>query len=164
MARSYEPWERRLVAEYVPRAHPRGDWDFNVRLGGPPHGMSWERYTAPEQRALGGVFRRWVDALVRYPDRIVCVEGKMVLEPVALAELELYARLLPASNDYWYASGSRIELEAVYAVADPVIEAMGREKGIRMVLYRPTFYDTWLVSMAVQHRRASPALVTRQIS
>ena len=84
------------------------------------------------------------------------VEAKVRGTPGVLEQLDLYARLFPLSPDYQHLIGRTVVRDLVWAVADPVIESMARERGIRVHLFHPAWVDEYLETL--RHRDRTPTL------
>lgn len=140
----YTPAERRLVAEWAAREYPDELKLFQFRIGAGPRSMAETGLTEEEWRSSYGMLRRYADVLVVTDDRWILVEGKIVSAPVAVGELELYARLLPSTPELADLPRAPIELVLLYAVEDAAVSAMARDKGMRTVLFRPPWVDEYL--------------------
>lgn len=141
--RDWQPREQRLVSEFVAEFY--GDYDSrtHVHLGGTPprfKGM----FAKPEDARLLGVFRRWADALVLMPDRMVLIEGKILPQPGVLSQLSLYERLIPNTPELSEHHGKPVEKVLVCAIEDALITQLAREDGIRVVIYSPPWIKDYL--------------------
>jgi hypothetical protein len=151
--RQWQPREMRMVAEYLAKHY--GDYPFmtRVRLGSHHPKLHPEDMEESEQRMVG-VFRRWADAIVFMPDRLVLIEAKIRPTPGVISQIELYERLLPHTPELTEYKGRPIEKVLLYAIEDPVITAMAREKGIKAVYYRPEWVEEYLTELYPRERRA----------
>ena len=82
------------------------------------------------------------------------VEAKIRLVPGALEQLELYRRLFPKTPELAHLRDRRLELHVVYAVEDPALVALARERGVNVHLFRPPWVDAYLAELAHRERRA----------
>src|SRR6266540_3988410 len=135
-----EPREMRLVAEWAVRTFPLAELKLRVDVGDLRTALQDTGLTAAELRRLGRS-RRWVDAMIS-------------LVPGALEQLELYRRLFPKTPELAHLRDRRLELHVVYAVEDPVLVALARERGVRVHLFRPAWVDAYLAEL--EHRRRRP--------
>ena len=154
MPRTWEPRERRLVSEWTRLTFPTGHVKENVRLGALNPALQDTTLTENELRALG-VFRRWVDALVIEPKVVHLVEGKIRNTPGALEQLALYRHLLPLTPELQDVAHLPIVSHLVWVIADPVVEMMAREQGVRVHVYHPPWVDDYLKMLHPRERRAS---------
>jgi len=141
--RDWQPREQRLVAEYIARFYPEDPSRTHVHLGMVPPRVRG-RYIDDRATRLIGVFRRWADALVFLPDRIILIEGKILPQPGVLSQLKLYARLLPATPELAEHRHKPIEKVLVCAIEDPQITAMAREENVKVVTFKPAWLDDYL--------------------
>ena len=142
-SRNWQPREQRLVSEFVAEFY--GDYESrtHVHLGSTParfKGM----YAKEENGRLLGVFRRWADALVFMPDRLVLIEGKILPQPGVLSQLKLYEELIPKTPELSEHRSKPIEKILICAIEDPLISELARREGVRVIIYRPKWIDTYL--------------------
>ena len=88
--RDWQPREQRLVSEFVARFYPGYESSTHVHLGSTPPRLKG-KFTTDAEARLVGVFRRWADALVFLPDRVVLIEGK-ILPPPGYCHSSSYTR------------------------------------------------------------------------
>ncbi len=143
----------RLVAEWAVRTFPLAELKLRVDVGDLRTALQDTGLTAAELRRLGRS-RRWVDAMIVEPAAVHLVEAKISLVPGALEQLELYRRLFPKTPELAHLRDRRLELHVVYAVEDPVLVALARERGVRVHLFRPAWVDAYLAEL--EHRRRRP--------
>jgi hypothetical protein len=153
MPRDWTPREMRLVAEWAVRTYPAAVLRFRVDVGDLRTAMDATGLSPAELRRLGRS-RRWVDAMIVEPAAVHLVEAKINLVPGALEQLELYRRLFPKTPELAHLRDRRLELHVVYAVEDPVLVALARERGVRVHLFRPPWVDAYLAELAHRARRA----------
>src|SRR5712691_8968210 len=127
MPRDWTPRESRLVAEWVTQTWPHAIIKFRVDVGDLTPAMSATGLSAAELRKLGRS-RRWVDAMVVEPATVHLVEAKIRLEPGALEQLELYKALFPKTPEFQDLVGRDLQLHLVYAIEDPVLTAIARQR------------------------------------
>ena len=100
-----------------------------VRLGFPASQLLFEGMTA-EDLALLRVWQRWADAVVALPDKLILIEAKIRPRLGPLEALQVYGRLLEGDPTYTPLQRKKIEKWFIYAIEDPVLNALAREMGI----------------------------------
>jgi len=156
MAKEKRKWqarEMRLVSEYLAANYADYTTQTRVRLGSVHSDLHPEKLSPAELRAVG-VWRRWADAIVVMPDRLILIEAAIRPNPGDISQLELYEHLLPKTPELAEHSGKRIEKVLLYALEDPVIVAMARERGIRVVYFRPAWVEEYLAILYPRERRS----------
>ena len=151
--RKWEEREMRMLSEYLARFEPLGHWLTRVRLGEIAPAIKGVDLS-PEEIAMFGVTRRWADAVGIYPDKVVIVEAAIRTHPGKISQLELYARLFKVTyefREYWHLP---LELWLLYAIEDPVLISMARDKGIRCTEYKPAWLPDYLALLMPRERRA----------
>lgn len=141
--RDWQPREQRLVSEFVAKFYPKNESRTHVHLGAlPPRfkGM----YTTDEQARMLGVFRRWADAVVLMPDRIILIEGKILPQPGVISQLKLYEELIPLTAEFLEHRNKPIEKVLVCAIDDRLITTLARREGIRVIIFRPPWIDDYM--------------------
>lgn len=144
--------EMRLVGEWLRERRAQYWYQMRVRLGRLSPELDRPDLSEAERRLVHGAFARWADALVELPDRTELIEAKIVAAPGAIAQLELYERLLPETPDLAHRRGLPITLVLLYAVEDPDVSALAREKGIMLEQYRPSWVDEHLGTLRARQR------------
>lgn len=153
MPRDWTPREMRLVAEWAFRTFPNGLVRFRVDLGDLKPALGTTGLTAAELRGLGRS-RRWVDAMIVEPEVVHLAEAKIRLVPGALEQLELYRRLFPLTVELEHLRDRRLELHLVFAVEDPIMSAIARERGVKVHVFHPPWVDLYLGELEHRARRA----------
>lgn len=146
----------RLVAEWLAQRRADHWYQVRVRLGELPEGVGASAASDAEREMLRGAFARWADAIVELPDRTELIEAKIVMTPGAIAQLDVYARLLPLTPTLSHRRGLPIEKVYLYAVPDAVVLQVAREHNIRTEQYRPPWVDEQLARLRGRQRRATP--------
>ena len=152
MPRKWQPREMRMLAEWLAERWPRTEYLTRVRLGRIEPRIGAAELSPEEIRALG-VHRRWADAVVLLPDRVLLVEAKIRPQPGVISQLELYARLLPHTPELAEHAHKPIEMILVYAIEDELINQLAREKGIRCVMYHPNWIDAYIDELYPRERQ-----------
>ncbi len=153
MPRDWTPRESRLIAEWAIRTFPNGHVRFRVDLGNLKPALATTGLSPNELRALGRS-RRWVDAMIVEPEVVHLAEAKIRLSPGALEQLELYRRLFPMTPELEHLRDRRLELHLVFAVEDPVLTAIARERGVKVHTFHPPWVDDYLALLLHGERRA----------
>ena len=156
MAKAKRQWqarEQRLVSEYLAEHYGRYETMTRVRLGSINPALHPEKLTTAELRAVG-VWRRWADAIVVMPDKLVLIEAKIRPNPGVISQLELYEHLVPLTPELKEHKAKRIEKVLLLCINDPVVVSMAREKGIKVVHYKPDWVDEYLDILYPRERRA----------
>ena len=151
--RNWEPREMRLVAEYLAKHYAKYEAMTRVRLGSVHPDLQPGSLSDAELRAVG-VWRRWADAIVIMPDRLVLIEAKIRPNPGDISQLELYEHLLPLTPELAEHKSKRIEKLLLWALPDDAVAAMARERGIRVVMFKPNWVDDYLETLYPRERRA----------
>ena len=128
-------WERLLVYEYVQTYYLDVPHWFREEVGPLPQG---------ENPMLYAKTRRWADAIVHLPDKTLLIEGKMKAEPSVIGQLLNYRNLLPQTPLFYKYREIPIEMQLVCAKIDTDTEALVKQAGIDVVMFKPSNYDTWV--------------------
>jgi hypothetical protein len=105
-----------------------------------------------EERRMIGVHRRWADAVVLLPDRVILVEAKIRPQPGVISQLTTYARLLPHTPELGRHADLPIEMVLLYAIEDGLINVLAREQGIKCISYQPAWLDEYLEELYPRER------------
>jgi hypothetical protein len=153
--RRWEPRELRLCSEFLARFYPDNESQTHVHLG-PSLTRVGGRFTSDEEAKLVGVFRRWADALVFLPDRVILIEAKILPQPGVISQLQLYAELIPKTPELSEHKDKWVERLLVCAIEDSLITELARREGIRVIIFRPVWIDDYM--KIVHPWEASPGL------
>ena len=151
--RQWQPREMRLVSEFLAKHYGQYPTRTRVRVGSIHPDLKPGELSGAEQRMVG-VFRRWADAVVFMPDRLVLIEAAIRPNPGDISQLELYEHLLPMTPELAEHKDKPIEKLLLYALEDPVIVGLAREKGIKVVYFHPPWIDDYLKVLYPRERRA----------
>lgn len=143
----------RLVSEFLAKNYGKYPTRTRVRVGSVHPELKPGELSAAEQKMVG-VFRRWADAVVFMPDRLVLIEAAIRPSPGDISQLELYEHLLPLTPELAEHKDKPIEKLLLYALEDPVIVKMARERGIRVTYFHPPWIDEYLKVLYPRERRA----------
>ena len=141
--RDWQPREQRLVAEFIAKFYPDQESRTHVHLGSTPKRLKG-RWATNEDGRLVGVFRRWADALVFLPDRLILIEGKILPQPGVLSQLMLYEELIPKTPELAEHREKPIEKMLVCAIEDKLISALARREGIQVRIFHPAWIDEYM--------------------
>lgn len=147
----------RLVTEWLQLRYPDMAYQVRTRLGSLPMNLGGGESDTPEARLVHNAYARWADAVVFLPDKTRIVEAKLVAQPGALTQLQLYVRLVPASPYLNLRPGLPIEPVLLYAKEDPLVSQMAREQGITLEQYDPPWVDEYLATLSHRKRSAPVA-------
>lgn len=142
-----------MVSEFLAKYYSEFATRTRVRVGSIHPDLKPHELTDSEKKMVG-VFRRWADAIVFMPDRLVLIEAAIRPSPGDISQLELYERLLPMTPELAEHKGKPIEKMLVWAIEDPPIAAMARERGIRVVYFHPPWINDYLKILYPRERRA----------
>jgi hypothetical protein len=92
---------------------------------------------------------RWADAVIITSTDVVIIEGK--LRPAeytkGIAQLELYKKIAEATPQLKPFFPRTIKCRLVVALDDPAAAALCREKGLEYQVWRPPWYDEYVVRL-----------------
>ena len=146
LKRKWQPREQRMLSEWI-ATKPFGDWVYlkmRQRLGS----YAPEEYLKvlkPEEARVLGLFRRWADCVYITNDTIYVIEAMIIARPEKISQLELYLRLVPHTPELKpYLEGRKIVGVLLYALEDPTMIALAREKGFLCIKYEPEWLEEYL--------------------
>ena len=145
--------ESRLVSEYLADRWRGFRTLQRVRVGTLPAELRFQDLTAAELRMVG-VWRRWVDAIVVAPPVLWVIEAGIIASPGDLSQLEMYLRLVPETPELQEFASLAPTGRLVYALPDPVLTVMARERGIACEEYAPMWVADYLQTRRERQRRA----------
>lgn len=152
--RHWQPREMQMVQEYLTKYYSRETWATRVRLGSPQPSRPAEEMTHEELAALTS-WRRWADAIVYLPDRIILIEAAIRPEPGDVSKLQLYKMLFPHTPELERHANKPVEMILLYAIEDPATNYLARQQGIRTVEYKPPWLNEYLAILYPRERRGS---------
>lgn len=141
--RDWTPREMRLVSEYIARFFSQYESRIHIHLGSTLPRVGGRFISEPEKRLIG-VFRRWADAVVILPDRLILIEGKILPQPGVISQLNLYAELIPKTPELGEARNLPVEKLLLCAIEDRLITDLAQREGIRVVVFIPPWLDDYL--------------------
>ena len=141
--RDWQPREQRLVSEFIARFYADYESRTHVHLGSTPPRLRG-KFTTDAEARLVGVFRRWADAIVFMPDRLVLIEGKILPQPGVLSQLKLYEALIPKTPELAEHREKPIEKVLVCAIEDPLITQLARTEGVLVRVFHPAWINQYL--------------------
>jgi len=156
---AWTAWEINMITEWLSKTFPDAEYRTMVRLGQIQPRLANGTWT-PDEEAMLGVHRRYADAVVFLPDRLLLVEAVMRADPGKLAVLELYELLLPQTPELQQWKHLPIQKILLYSIEDPTLTELARRKEILAVHFVPSFFDTWFGGLVARHQRAprTPAI------
>ena len=127
-------WERILVLEYVVANYRETPYWIREGVGPLPEGSEAAYYSRT---------RRWADAIIRAPDAMIIVEGKMSVEPSVIGQLLNYKNLLPQTPMLRKYNELPIIMRVVTAHIKPGMRELLESADIELVEFKPSNYDQW---------------------
>ena len=115
-------WERLLMYEYVNKYYSNQPHWFRCEVGAIPPGGGTMLYART---------RRYADAIIRMPDHMIIIEGKMRCRPDVVSQLQNYRDLFPDTPIFTKYKNEPIKLKVVAAMIDGQTKAF-IEKRIEM--------------------------------
>lgn len=141
-----------MLAEWISKQNDGRRWLMRVRLGAPKPSVPRPDMT-PEERALIGTWRRWADAVGLGDEDVLIVESAIRSQPGKISQLELYALLFPQTPEFTAWKGLPVKMVLLYAIEDPATILLARQKGIKCILYKPTWLPAYLEILQPRERR-----------
>jgi hypothetical protein len=127
-------WERLLMYEYVAKTYGNIPHWFRIEVGPIPNGGKNPIYART---------RRWADAIIRMPDGILIIEGKMKAKPDVVSQLLNYRQLFPLTPLFQKYKDEPIELKLVVALIDDETKTFVENAGIEVEVFRPSNFEEW---------------------
>jgi len=150
--KKWEPRETRLCSEFLERFYPGYEHRVHVHVGSTPFRKEGKFYSDATARLLGE-FRRWADAVVVMPDRLVLVEVKIIPQPGVISQIKHYKRLLPKTPELAEHKEKPIDMRLVFAIDDPVITEDARTEGILVTIFCPQWIMDYLAELESRKRK-----------
>jgi len=151
--RTWTPAETRLIAEYLAARWPGRRTMQRVRVGRLHPDLVVPGISEEEQQSLG-VWRRWVDAVIFDPPRILLVEGAIKPDPGDVSQLELYMHLWPTTPEFVEFQDWPVQGLLVYAIDDPIIRRLAGARGFLLEIFSPPWIADYLLKQLPRNRRA----------
>jgi len=152
--RDWQPREMLMLSEYLQLKYSKHAYKMRQRLGSVPAELDLPGLDHAEYKMLG-LWRRWADAVVFMPKKLVVIECAIKPDPGYISKLQLYGRLVPHTPELEPFAGRPIALELVYALKDVVVLQMAREAGIKTVEYKPKWLGDYLNVLWPRERTAT---------
>lgn len=122
-------------------------WDFppiyELRLGPTPLSAAIPPPTPAEEGMLR-LFNRYADLVGIAPTEIQVIEAKMRLDPGALSQVEHYVDLVHYTELLRAFAPRAVQPVILVAFDDPIVHQKAAARGIRVLLYTPTWAYDWL--------------------
>jgi len=142
----------RLCSEYCVQYHHKGIIMTRVRLG--PYPSELLKYVSAEEEArMLTLWRRWADAIVIYPDRVVLIECAIRPNPGKIQQLLLYKDLFYKTPEFQHLKDRLLEMELVYAIEDPATVLLAQKQGIKTVYFKPVWVEEYIAQLYPRERR-----------
>jgi len=144
--------EAALVSAYVQWAYPDDYAIFRVSLGRIETKTPVEELEPGELELLGR-YRRWADAIVIKPEKLILIEGAIRPALGDVSTILGYSRLIPLTPELEPYKELPRQLELVGAIYDPVVDLLCRESGIRYIQFTTTEVEQYLKQIPYRHRQ-----------
>jgi len=151
--RGWQPRELRLISEYLAKYYGKYPTYTRVRLGAIHPDLLLPELT-PEERRMLSVWKRWADAVVVTPTKLILIEGAIFPDPGDISKLLLYRELLKVTPEFEEWRDLPIEMQIVVAIEDPLLSKIARESGILVRVFKPPWIKDYLEIVARRARRA----------
>jgi hypothetical protein len=152
MGRWSVPWvgaESRLLSEWLAIRWPNNRVLVHVRVGRIPIELGPDGLTDAQYRMLG-VWRRWADAVIPLPDRLLIVEAGCIPDPGDISQLQYYLRLAPDTPELAEFGGLPCHGHLLYGCRDPVVEQMGVAAGLTIETFSPAWLQSYLSTRSLR--------------
>jgi len=151
--RNWQPREQRLLSEFLAKEYPTTPYVTRIRLGSVRPELITESLE-PAERKMLYVTKRWADAIILLKGKTILIEAAIRSDPGDISKLELYKKLFYETPELADRTNMPLDLMLVYAIEDPVVIELARDKGIRCVPFRPPWISDYLKLLAPRERRA----------
>ena len=145
--------EARLLSDYLARYYPTTRVQLQARIGGVNPQDPAGNYSSAELRALG-VWRRYVDAVLFLPEKVILLEASLKTDPGKISILDLYAHLFPQTPEFAEFKGLPIQKTALWAMHDQASELIARQHNVTVVIFAPDWLQGFLDTLDTRHQRA----------
>lgn len=142
-----------MLSEWLAKTQQGKRWQTRVRLGSPKPAVPTAEMS-PQERSMVGVWRRWADAVILEPDKVTLIEAAIRPNPGKISQLELYAMLFPQTPEFAAWRGVPLHLVLLYAIEDPALVLLARQKGIACIQYQPSWLPDYMEALMPRERRA----------
>jgi len=150
--RKWQPRELKMLHEYLAKYHANDIVMTRIRLGSHHPELIIPGLEESELRLIG-VFRRWADAVIIQPDKLILMEAKILPEPGVISQLELYEFLLPHTPELQPYLPRPIEKQLLFAIEDPAVITLCHQHGIIPIMYRPSWIEEYINELYPRMRR-----------
>ena len=151
--------ETQLLSDFLAAYYPSDRVQLQARLGGVNPEDPNIQVSAAELRMLG-VWRRYVDAVVFKPDRIILIEANVKPDPGKISILDVYAHLFPLTPEFAEFANLPIEKVAVWAMKDSASELIASRHGVRVVTFTPSWITDYIATLEPRKQRATKLELT----
>ena len=158
MPRPYTIVHEPYLIEWLSRNFPPGTWMTNVRLGLPKAELRRLAQTPEELRALK-LWTAQADAVVILPDKVIIVEALVRPEWWKIEQLLEYERLFKHTPEFAEHWNKPIEKVLLTVDIDDFHRMIAEERGVRVVIYRPAWIESYLARYPPRRRRPPLAML-----
>lgn len=152
--REWEAIEHRYVSEYLATVYPDQPSRIHLALGSPQPRRAG-RFMTETETDQEEPARRWADAVIVLPDRIILIEGKVKPKPGVVFQLKGYQRLIAHTPDLAEHRHKPIEMVLLCAIEEPEVTELALKHGIQVVVFSPKSLDPYLEKLHPWERTPS---------
>jgi hypothetical protein len=138
-----QPWETRLIAEYVHTQYAPWEKWFNPRLGPIPDNLR-EEVGDKKASSLYRAYMPYPDAIVATSEALVIIEGKIRASVEAVGQLILYAQLVRETDAFLRFAHLPVRKEIVTPWPNPTLERLLIEPDIKIMIFTPDWVKEYL--------------------
>jgi hypothetical protein len=144
-------WEAEYVSEYIQKFWPKRLYILHFRITGPPSPLLKEELEPEETRMLK-VYARWADAIIMVPPTLYIVEAKLKVSDYlkALGEILYYREAIYRNSEINWKEFKVVVGIIVVPIEDPIFTNIARRYGIRVDIYKPSFWQEFLKAQPVR--------------
>lgn len=135
-----------MISEFCAMEFPDCPVRLRVRVGPILTALDASQLTERELR-MSGTWRRWADAVVIQPDRLIVIEAAIRPNVGKISQLEYYLRLVPSTPELVEFRDRPLQGMLLFSIQDPLLEQLGREKSFMVRYYRPPWVDEYLTQI-----------------
>jgi hypothetical protein len=147
------PTETQLLSDYLAARHSTDRIQLQPRLGEVRPELQDANLTANELRALG-VFRRYPDAVIFKPDRVIIIEASVKPDVGKISILDLYAHLFRLTPEFAEFKEYPITKRCVWGMEDQAAGLIARQHGCEVHIFTPDWLAEYLDTLRPRDRRA----------
>jgi len=147
--------ETRLLMEYLAQAYPDDRWLTNVKVGTDLRPRVGLELSEEELRMLR-VYKRYADAIVIQPGRVVVIEAAIWKSIEKVGPLLQYLELVPHTAELQPFLNRPVVGELLTAQADAIAEKLARSHNLRYTVFTPPWLEEFY-AIYPGRKRTAPA-------